>query len=161
MKVAITSLLKSIPSIVNLQIIVLFFIFLFAILQTTLFSGSFSRCHTDHLDLSLGQRRQLIINKWDCLNFGGEWVKPDLNFDDTMASMLSLATIQSTEGWIDVMWDSIDAVGPNMQPVENNNIYYGVYMMFLIIIICMLFLNLFVGVVIETFNREKNMLSYN
>jgi hypothetical protein len=37
----------------------------------------------------------------------------------------------------------------------------AIYMMVIVIIICMLFLNLFVGVVIETFNREKEMLSYN
>lgn len=53
LKVAITSLFNSIPSIINLQVIVLFFIFLFAILQTTLFSGSFYRCSVDHLDLDL------------------------------------------------------------------------------------------------------------
>jgi hypothetical protein len=55
LKVAITSLFNSIPSIINLQIIVLFFIFLFAILQTTLFTGSFNTCHVDHLELGLDQ----------------------------------------------------------------------------------------------------------
>lgn len=39
LKVAIMSLGGSIPSILSLQIIVLFFVFLFAILQTTIFSG--------------------------------------------------------------------------------------------------------------------------
>lgn len=48
-----------------------------------------------------------------------------------------------------------------MQPQVNNNPFMAIYMMAVVIIICMLFLNLFVGVVIETFNREKNMLSYN
>lgn len=139
----------------------MFFLFLFAILQTTLFSGGFNRCHTDHLDLSLRQQNALIVNQWDCLNLGGEWVKPALNFDDTMRSMLALLTIQSTEGWIDVMFDSIDSVGPYQSPVENNNVYMAIYTMLLVIIICMLFLDLFVGVVIETFNREKELLSFN
>lgn len=112
LKVAITSLFNSIPSIINLQIIVLFFIFLFAILQTTLFSGSFNYCHMDHLSLGLDYQRAHIKDQWDCINYGGEWVNPDLNFDSTMQSMLTLATIQSTEGWIGVMWGSVDAVGP-------------------------------------------------
>jgi hypothetical protein len=38
------SLSGSIPSIVSLQVIVLFFVFLFAILQTTIFSGMFYSC---------------------------------------------------------------------------------------------------------------------
>lgn len=50
LKVAIVSLGRSIPNIFRLQLIVLFFVFLFAILQTTLFSGSFYYCHTDHLE---------------------------------------------------------------------------------------------------------------
>ena len=116
LKVAITSLFNSIPSIINLQIIVLFFIFLFAILQTTLFSGAFYRCHTEHLGLDLKQRQTLIEDQWDCINYGGEWVKPDLNFDDTLRSMLTLVTIQTTEGWIDVMWNSVDSRGPYLEP---------------------------------------------
>ena len=36
-----------------------------------------------------------------------------------------------------------------------------IYMMVVVIVICMLFLNLFVGVVIETYNREKEKLSFN
>ena len=111
--------------------------------------------------MDLSQRRELIVDKWDCINYGGEWVKPDLNFDDTLRSMLTLLTIQTTEGWIGVMWSSVDAVGPNMQPIESFNDGMIIYMMIVVIIICMLFLNLFVGVVIETYNREKERLSFN
>ena len=111
--------------------------------------------------MDLSQRRELIVDKWDCINYGGEWVKPDLNFDDTLRSMLTLVTIQTTEGWIGVMWSSVDAVGPNMQPIESFNDGMIIYMMIVVIIICMLFLNLFVGVVIETYNREKERLSFN
>ena len=112
LKVAIVALGSSLPNIVNLQVIVLFFIFLFAILQTTLLSGQFYSCHTDHLGLSMKQQVTNINNMWECINYGGEWVTPELNFDTTMTSMLTLITIQTTEGWIDVMWSSVDAVGP-------------------------------------------------
>ena len=161
LKVAITSLFNSIPSIINLQIIIIFFIFLFSILQTTLFSGSFNYCSVEHLDLDLNFQRKMINTQWDCINYGGEWVKPDLHFDDTLRSMLTLMTIQTTEGWIGVMWNSVDAVGPYMQPKIGYNNFMIIYMMLIVIIICMLFLNLFVGVVIETYNREKEALNFN
>ena len=51
------------------------------------------------------------------------------------------------------MWSSVDAVGPYQQPIENNNVFMVFYTMILIIIICMLFIELFVGVVTETFNN--------
>lgn len=56
LKIAIASLGLSIPYIVRLQVIVLFFIFLLAILQTTLFSGQFYGCNTDHLEISMKQK---------------------------------------------------------------------------------------------------------
>jgi len=93
LKIAIISLGRSIPNIVRLQAIVLFFVFLFAILQTTLFSGAFYACSTDHLDLNMKQSLQNIVTMWDCINYGGEWTKPELNFDNTFASLLTLVTI--------------------------------------------------------------------
>lgn len=162
LKVAIISLGRSIPSIVNLQVIVLFFVFLFAILQTTLLSGSFFYCETGHLPtMSVRQQIANVETMWDCYNYGGEWVEPDLNFDSTMNSMLSLVTIQTTEGWIDVMWNTVDASQPYYSPIENNNPIMIVYTMILVICICMLFIELFVGVVIETFNNQKELMSGN
>ena len=82
LKIALLTLTNSIPSIINLQIIVLFFIFLFAILNTILFSGSFSRCQMDNVDLDYKGQITNIVNMWDCLNYGGEWVTPNLNYDN-------------------------------------------------------------------------------
>ena len=93
LRIAIVSLGRSIPNIVRLQVIVLFFVFLLAILQTTLLSGQFYSCSTDHLPLSAKQQDKAIITMWDCYNYGGEWVQPRLNFDTTLASLLTLVTI--------------------------------------------------------------------
>ena len=162
LKVALTSLIASVPKIFNLQVIVFFFMFLLAILQTTLLSGKFYQCNTDHLEhLNYRQKEALIVDKWDCINLGGEWLNPYLHFDDTLWSLLTLFTIQTTEGWIGVMWDSSNAVGVDMQPQQNQNPYMVVVFIVLIIIISMLFLNLFVGVVIETFNAERDALTFN
>lgn len=98
---------------------------------------------------------------WDCYNYGGEWVEPRLNFDNTLASMLTLLTIQTTEGWTGVLWASVDAVAPYQQPQTGSNPLMVVYTMILIIFICMLFMELFVGVVIETFNGQQELLNGN
>jgi hypothetical protein len=93
LKLSITCLINSIPNIVNLLLIVIFFIFLMAILGTTLFAGKFYRCHTEALNLAPTFVRDNIHDKWDCLNYGGEWVNPDLNFDTTGESLLTLFTV--------------------------------------------------------------------
>ena len=93
---------------------------------------------------------------WDCYNYGGEWVNPDLNFDTVMTSFLSLVAVQSTEGWIDVMWDATDAVDPYYQPSQDRGIlaitFMTLYMMILIILVAMLFVELFVGIAVEAYN---------
>ena len=59
------------------------------------------------------------------------------------------------------MWSSVDAVGPYQQPIENHNVFMVVYTMIMILIICMLFIELFVGIVTETFNNQKELMSGN
>lgn len=55
LKIAIVSLGRAIPNIIRLTILVYFFLFLFAILMTMIFSGQFSSCNIDHLELSMRQ----------------------------------------------------------------------------------------------------------
>ena len=51
------------------------------------------------------------------------------------------------------MWQSVDATEVDKVPIEGYRKYIFVPMTLVIIfVICLLFLNLFVGVVIETFN---------
>jgi len=69
--------------------------------------------------------------------------------------------MSTTEGWIDVMNRGIDAVGIDKQPKTNENIYWALFFMMFIILGNFLLLNLFVGVVVSTFNREKEILGKN
>jgi hypothetical protein len=125
LKLSIMSLIASIPDIANLMLIVFFFLFMMGILGTTLFCGKFYRCHTEEMIAEESSKDILFRNGYksnldliktslDCFNYGGEWINPDLNFDTTMQSVLTLATIQTTEGWISVMWDSVDSVGQGL-----------------------------------------------
>jgi hypothetical protein len=51
LKLAITSLINSIPDIINLLLITNFFIFMIAIFCTTFLAGKFGRCNTDYIGL--------------------------------------------------------------------------------------------------------------
>ena len=67
----------------------------------------------------------------------------------------------TTEGWIDVMYYGIDAVGVDLQPVKDSNPYWSLFFVLFIIFGFILFLNLFVGVVVQVFNKEKELLGKN
>jgi hypothetical protein len=61
-----------------------------------------------------------VKTKWDCLNYGGEWINKDNNYDTVLNSMTTLVGVQSTEGWVQVMWDSVDATKPDFMPIQGN-----------------------------------------
>lgn len=55
----------------------------------------------------------------------------------------------------------IDVEGQELQPVRDSKRYYCVFAIASTVLMTLLFLNLFVGVVIESFNKEKEELSLN
>ena len=50
-----------------------------------------------------------VTTKFDCLDYGGEWVNADSHFDNVGAGFITLFGVMTTEGWIDVMWNAVDA----------------------------------------------------
>lgn len=59
------------------------------------------------------------------------------------------------------MWDSVDATGVNLSPKQDNAPFFIIMYMVLVIILCLLFVNMFVRIVVSTYNTEKEFLSYN
>jgi hypothetical protein len=104
LQIAITCLIKSIPIILQLEMIVIFVLMLLSVLYTILFSGKFHYCYTEHLKWSKRPISKSMSTKWDCINFGGEWMLKDFNFDDFGSSFLTLFCIQTLESWVPIMW---------------------------------------------------------
>ena len=61
----------------------------------------------------------------------------------------------STEGWTSVMFNGMDAVGIDKQPKENNQAYFSIYFILFMIVGFLFLMNLFVGVIIDNFNKIK------
>jgi len=59
------------------------------------------------------------------------------------------------------MWQMIDVQGQELAPVRDSARHYCVFAIASTSLMTLLFLNLFVGVVIESFNLEKDQLSLN
>lgn len=45
----------------------------------------------------------VINDKFDCIDYGGDWVDQLYKFDDILQSMIVLFMIQSSEGWLVIM----------------------------------------------------------
>jgi hypothetical protein len=75
--------------------------------------------------------------------------------------MVTLFVMSTTEGWIDVMWSGVDSVDIGFQPQINNRPLWIIFFISFIVVGSLFMLNLFVGVVINTFDQEKEKLGKN
>jgi len=64
----------------------------------------------------------------------------------------------TTAGWASQMQKGIDFTSPDETPVRNNNQYLAFFYIIFILVGSFFILNLFVGIVISNFNREKERI---
>lgn len=69
--------------------------------------------------------------------------------------------MSSTEGWTDVMWTGVDTSGIDSEPVVESRPYWVLFFMAFLLFGSLFIMNLFVGVVINTFNNEREKLGKN
>ena len=66
--------------------------------------------------------------------------------------MISLIVFQTLEGWIQLMENSVDAAGVDLVGVRNNSPGYILLYVVLVVILCLLFANMLVRIIIQTYN---------
>ena len=74
--------------------------------------------------------------------------------------MNALFLMMQGEGWTETMYKGIDSTEIGQQPSKNSKYYLCVFFVFYMIVGSLFINNLFVGVVIDNFNKikEKNEL---
>lgn len=70
-------------------------------------------------------------------------------------SLLTLFEMMSTEGWTAVMLNGMDSRGIDQQPKRNAQAYYCLYFIAFMVVGFLFLMNLFVGVIIDNFNKIK------
>ena len=98
------------------MIIFMLALLLFSILGTNFFKGKYNHCYMENVSKPMSLQ---VLTMWDCLDYGGEWINPMANFDTTPNSMITLFTAVTTEGWVGIMWEGVDAVGWHLEPIRN------------------------------------------
>ena len=61
---------------------------------------------------------QNITGKVDCLQYpGNKWVNQKYNFDNIFNALMALFVLSSKDGWVDIMYHGLDAVGLDKQVI--------------------------------------------
>jgi hypothetical protein len=97
----------------------------------------------------------------DVISVDGEqliWARSYPSFDTTSQAMLALLQISTLDGWANIMYFAMDVTSIDHQPARENNYLYPICYFLLFIIFGVLFAtNVFVGVVIDEFNRIRRV----
>ncbi|CAG5909706.1 unnamed protein product, partial [Menidia menidia] len=145
LKLVVETLMSSLKPIGNIVVICCAFFIIFGILGVQLFKGKFFVCE--------GEDVRNITNKSDCLQANYKWVRHKYNFDNLGQALMSLFVLASKDGWVDIMYDGLDAVGVDQQPRMNHNPWMLLYFISFLLIVAFFVLNMFVGVVVENFHK--------
>eukprot|EP00618_Florenciella_parvula_P016960 CAMPEP_0119537720 /NCGR_PEP_ID=MMETSP1344-20130328/50317_1 /TAXON_ID=236787 /ORGANISM="Florenciella parvula, Strain CCMP2471" /LENGTH=1925 /DNA_ID=CAMNT_0007580327 /DNA_START=292 /DNA_END=6069 /DNA_ORIENTATION=+ len=95
-----------------------------------------------------------------CRCLGAQWDKDvPQSFDNVFEAMTALFELSTTEGWLDVLYVITDNRGVDEQPMrvddDQVNWMHTIYFILVIVLWNFLFLNLFVGITIDNFDRIK------
>ena len=143
------------PNILNVNVISFLFFIIFGTIGVSSFRGEFWHCKGfDEYDPIM----ENIKTSKDCLNYGGVWMNKDYHFDNIQAAILTLFEMASTEGWVRVMNAGIDSNGIDNQPIPRNNLWKSMFFIIFIVVGSFFIINLFVGVVIQSFKSEKDVI---
>ncbi|XP_053231734.1 voltage-dependent T-type calcium channel subunit alpha-1G isoform X4 [Podarcis raffonei] len=145
LKLVVETLMSSLKPIGNIVVICCAFFIIFGILGVQLFKGKFFVCQ--------GEDTRNITNRSDCAEASYKWVRHKYNFDNLGQALMSLFVLASKDGWVDIMYDGLDAVGVDQQPVMNYNPWMLLYFISFLLIVAFFVLNMFVGVVVENFHK--------
>ena len=159
----VNSLLQSIPSLLNVMLIILLFLLVFGILGVQLFQGGIAWCNdTD----------EFIKNKDDCQGWywvdvynevdvkigvyreQREWTRPFNNYDNVFRSMITFFEISTLEMWPQNMFNAIDSVGVDQVMVPGNSTGISIVFVIYIFLTTFVIMNLFISVIVDKFNEE-------
>ncbi|XP_073916569.1 voltage-dependent T-type calcium channel subunit alpha-1H [Castor canadensis] len=145
LKLVVETLISSLRPIGNIVLICCAFFIIFGILGVQLFKGKFYYCE--------GTDTRNISTKAECRAAHYRWVRRKYNFDNLGQALMSLFVLSSKDGWVNIMYDGLDAVGIDQQPVQNHNPWMLLYFISFLLIVSFFVLNMFVGVVVENFHK--------
>ncbi|CAF0755454.1 unnamed protein product [Rotaria sordida] len=146
LKLVVQTLLSSLRPIGHIVVICCTFFIIFGILGVQLFKGKFYYC--------AGEFARNVTTKRQCVEMPDhQWKNQQFNFDNLGQALLALFVLASRDGWIQIMYNGIDAVDVDMQPIRNYNEPKLIYFISFLLLVGFFVLNMFVGVVVENFHK--------
>jgi hypothetical protein len=175
MKLVVNSMIRSLPQILNVTTVLMLFFIIFGVLGVNNWKGSMAACNDGNVEsfaecvgtfnltqdagtcgfLPSDDAIEQCIRSGGYMGFPRIWTSSRYNFDNIFNAILTLFEVSSGEMWPDIMYDTVDAVGVDHHLVPEYNTFAAFYYIWVQIVFAFLMLNVFVGVVIDNYNKMK------
>lgn len=159
LRIVLTALGRSVPAMVNVFGVLLFFWLIFGILSVQLFGGKFYDCAGLDADTYAALRR-LARESGDaagsCAALGGAWANPDFHFDDILSALKALFVISTLEGWHTIMYHAVDATEIDDLPQKDATKMSALFFIVFILVGSFFLISLFVGIIFDNFVKLRD-----
>ncbi|XP_072945832.1 muscle calcium channel subunit alpha-1-like [Epargyreus clarus] len=155
LKHVVQCVIVAIKTIGNILLVTNLLQFMFAVMGVQMFKGKFFKC-TDITKVTKDecQGTYLVWKNGKATIEVREWIENKFNFDNVAKGMLTLFTVSTFEGWPGLLSTSMDSNEENHGPIENSRPLVAFFYISYIIVIAFFMVNIFVGFVIVTFQKE-------
>lgn len=155
--------MTSLKNVFNILIVYMLFQFIFAVIAVQLFNGKFWYC-TDPTKFVKEecQGDYLVYQTRDHLAppdvSRRTWMRREFHYDNVMAAMLTLFTVQTGEGWPSILQWSMDASYEDFGPLPHYRVELSLYYIIFFIVFPFFFVNIFVALIIITFQEQGKLI---
>ncbi|XP_047540569.1 muscle calcium channel subunit alpha-1-like isoform X1 [Vanessa atalanta] len=155
LKHVVQCVIVAIKTIGNILLVTNLLQFMFAVMGVQMFKGKFFSCN-DITKVTSDECKgsYLIYENGNARVENRVWKKNKFNFDNVLNGMLTLFTVSTFEGWPGLLSTSMDSNKEDHGPIENSRPLVAFFYISYIIVIAFFMVNIFVGFVIVTFQKE-------
>lgn len=156
MKKVITSVVRTIPELINVMTITLLFYIIFGIIGVIFFKGAMYYC-TDPNILTESECKGSFFNS-DGEEFVRSWRTLPYHFNHIFNGILTLFCVSAGAGWSDYMYAQVDAVGPGLGMKRDFNQVAALFYVGFIFLVNFFIMNLYLGAIVTNFNAIQKEL---
>ncbi|CAG5918538.1 unnamed protein product [Menidia menidia] len=146
---------NSLKNVLNILIVYILFMFIFAVIAVQLFKGKFFYCTDESKGLEKDCKGQFLdYEKDDVAAMPREWRKYEFHYDNVLWAFLTLFTVSTGEGWPTVLKHSVDATFEDKGPSPGYRIEMSIFYVVYFVVFPFFFVNIFVALIIITFQEQ-------
>jgi len=157
LKLIVDTMGESLTALTYAALIMLVFLLLVSVLSTQMLAGTLGHClgapdvPTKKLCADRVQSGQLQAHEG--------WQSPNMNFDSVINSMVTMFFVAVGDGWVDIMWSAVDAVGIDKAQERDYNPAVALFFIFWFILANFTLINMFVAIIVDNYDRQSLVLA--